>query len=201
MSDTQKMPRPVTRLLRFAGLLSLVACGQDLSLPPAQLPVTQQQITLSAVTNTPVNTNSAYNMVGLAEVRTDLSNNFDFVFDLGPDSSYGLGTTGDTIAVLMPRGYVGFVQDGGMQFTLTSFDSVVIAPALGYETQKPTRIRGGDVILAASRLQTCDFGILSPRYAKMDIVSIDVPSRTAIILVKINPNCGYRSLKDGIPPL
>lgn len=191
----------MTRIARFAGLMLLAACGQDLSLPPAQLPVTQQLITLHAITNTPVNTNSAYNMVGLAEVRTDLSNNFDFVFDIGPDSAYGLGTTGDTIAVLMPRGYVGFVQDGGLQFTLTSFDSVVVAPALGYETTKPTRIRGGDVILAASRLQTCDFGILSPRYAKLNINSIDVATRTAVIFVKINPNCGYHSLKDGIPPL
>src|SRR5262245_49704024 len=114
MPDTVKRPRPMLRALQAAAILLLAACGGDINLPPAQLPITQQVITLHAVHGTPVNTPSAYNMIGLAEVRTDLSNNFDFVFDLGPDSSYGLGTTGDTIAVLMPRGTVGFLADGGL---------------------------------------------------------------------------------------
>ena len=197
MSDTTTRLRPRSWTLPAA--LLLAACGADISLPPAQLPVTQQVITLSAITNTPVGTPSAYNMLSLAEIRPEQTTNFDFIFDLGPDSSYGLGTTGDTIAVLIPRGGIGLVADGGLQVTFTPFDSIILAPLNGYENQLPTRVRAGDAVLAASRLQTCDFNIISPRYAKMEITSIDVPTRVAVIRVVIDPNCGYRQLSQGIP--
>jgi hypothetical protein len=179
--------------------LLFVGCGPDISLPPAQLPVTQQVITLSAITNTHVDKPSAYNMIGLAEIFTQNTSNFDFVFDLGVDSTFHLGTKGDTIAVLIPRGGVGFVADGGLQTTFIAFDSILIAPLSGYENQKPTRIRSGDHVLAASRLQQCQFGILSPRYAKMEIIDIDVAQRFAQIRVVIDPNCGYRQLSSGVP--
>lgn len=180
-------------------LLGLAACGSDLTLPPAQLPVTQQVITLSAITGTPVGTPSAYSMITLSEIRTEQSSSFDFAFDIGIDSTFGLGRKGDTIAVLLPRGAVGFVPDGGLLWTLSEFDSIRVAPHDGYENTKPTRIRAGDVVIAASRLQQCEFGILSPRYAKMEIQSIDVVLRVAVIRLVIDPNCGYRQLTSGIP--
>lgn len=198
MSDTLRRARPVPCLV-LAALIGAAGCGDDLQLPPANVPIAQQVILLSALSGTPVTTPSAYNMLGLAEVRTDLSNDFDFVFDLGPDSSYGLGTTGDTIAVLIPRGYLGFAADGGLIWTLAGFDSVRIAPVTGYLTDKPTRIRAGDVVIAASRIQTCEFSFLRPRYAKIQIISIDLTTRQSQMRVVIDPNCGYRSLGSGIP--
>ena len=140
-------------------------------------------------------------MVQLAEVRTNVSNNFDFVMDIGIDSVLGTGTKGDTVIVLLPRGAVGFIEDGGLQWTATSFDSVALAPVDGYEQVKATRIRQGDVVLASSRRQTCDDASQHPRYAKMDIQTVDLVARSVVILVVIDPNCGYRSLKAGIPEL
>lgn len=179
----------------------LAGCGDALELPPASVPIAQQQIQLYALTNTPVGTPSAYNMTSLAEVQVFRSNDFDFVFDIGIDSTFGLGTAGDTIAVLLPRGHLGFSADGGLQWTLTSFDSVLIAPVEGYEGIKPTRIRAGDTIIAASRLQTCNFNFVRPRYAKLYVQSIDLATRSAVFTVVIDTNCGYRSLGSGVPTI
>ena len=181
-----------------AALLA-AACGPDISLPPAALEVTQQVITLSAISNSPVNTPSGYDAVGLSEVFTQNSSDFDFVFDLGIDSTFGLGHKGDTVAVLLPRGYMGFLPNGGLQTTFVAFDSIVLAPVSGYEGVKPTRIRAGDNVLVASRTQQCQFGILSPRYAKAEVFTIDVAQRLMQMRLIIDPNCGYRQLTSGIP--
>lgn len=185
----------------LCALAALAACGSDLTLPPATAPIAQQQIHLFALTETPVGTPSGYNMISLAEVQTFRSNDFDFVFDIGIDSTFGLGTKGDTIAVLIPRGGLGFNEDAGLQFTLISFDSVQVAPITGYEKTKPTRIRAGDVFIAASRPQTCNFGFVRPRYAKGQVQSIDPVTRSAVILLVIDTNCGYRGLGVGIPTI
>ena len=193
------MPRSWLRIAAL--MLVATSCKVDSTLPPASIPVAQQQITLYALTGTPVSTPSGYNMVQLGEVRTNVSNNFDFVMDIGIDSTFGVGNNGDTVIVLLPRGAVGFVEDGGLQWTAMAFDSVYVAPVTGYEQLKPTRIRQGDVVLAASRRQTCDNASSHPRYAKLNIQTVDLVARSVVILVVIDPNCGYRSLISGIPIL
>jgi len=199
MSETPRWTRP--RLPLAALILVTASCDVSTTLPPANVPVAQQRITLYALTGTPVSTPSGYNMLQLGEVRTNVSNNFDFVMDIGIDSTFGVGNKGDTVIVLLPRGAVGFVEDGGLQWTLAEFDSIAVAPVTGYEQVKPTRIRQGDVVLAASRRQTCDDASSHPRYAKMNIQAVDLVTRSVVILVVIDPNCGYRSFKAGIPVL
>jgi hypothetical protein len=190
-----------SRLLALAAALLVGACGNDLTLPPATIPIARQQIHLFALEGTPVGTPSGYNMVSVGEVQVFRTNDFDFLFNIGVDSVLGTGTNGDTVAVLIPRGGLGFSTDGGLQFTLTGFDSIQVAPVNGYEKVKPTRIRAGDTILAASRLQTCNFGFVRPIYAKLYIDSIDLATRSAVIIVVIDTNCGYRSLSSGIPTI
>jgi hypothetical protein len=199
MSTPLRLSRSWSRIVPL--LLAAASCQVDTTLPPASIPVAQQQITLYALTGTAVTTPSGYNMVQLGEVRTTVSNNFDFLMDFGIDSVLGVGTAGDSVFALLPRGAVGFVEDGGLQWTPVAFDSVLLAPVNGYEQVKPTKIRQGDVILASSRRQTCDDGSSHPRYAKLNIQQVDVVARSVVILVIIDPNCGYRSLKSGIPVL
>lgn len=185
--------------LPMVAAVLLASCGEDIVLPPATSPVTEQQILLHALTGTSVQSPSAYNMLILLEVRTDQTSDFDFAFELGIDSVLGVGTAGDTVAVLLPRGALGFAADGGLQATAVPFDSIVQAPLEGYEQQKPTRIRTGDAVLAISRLQQCNFNIIRPLVAKLRIDTIDLIARTVSIRVVIDPNCGYLSLAPGIP--
>ncbi len=197
MSEPTRIPRAVA----LAATLLLAACGSSVDIPPATVAVEQQQIHLYALNSTPVGTPSGYDMINLAETQTFRSNSWDFVFDIGPDSAYGLGTTGDTIAVLLPRNYFGFAADGGLLWTLMSFDSVNVAPNFptGYEQSKPVRIRAGDVVVAASRGQSCNFGVTRPRYAKVLIQTIDLATLSSVMLLEIDTNCGFRGLGVGIP--
>jgi hypothetical protein len=177
----------------------LVACGEENVLPPAQIPVAEQEIRLYALSGTPVNTRSGYSMLALVEVRLDRTNDFDFAFEIAPDSLLGVGTTGDTVAALLPRSFFGYLPDGGLQVTTVPFDSIELAPVEGYERERPTVVEEGTVLLAASRLQTCNFNIYRPKYAKLLVQQLDLVNRVAVIRVIIDPNCGYRSLLPGIP--
>ncbi len=197
MSDILAGPRAFGLPLVAAALLA--ACGEDIVLPPPTAEVAEQDITLSALTGTPVQAPSAYNMLFLIEIRTDETTDFDFAFEIGVDSALDAGTAGDTVAVLIPRGALGFTPDGGLQIATTPFDSILRAPLTGYEQRKPIVIRQGDAVLAASRLQQCNFNVIRPRVAKLRIDSLDLAARTAAIHVVIDPNCGYLSLAPGLP--
>lgn len=190
MSDTLGTFR--RRLLPALCSLALLGCDDELTLPPAQAFIAQQDIELFALTGTPVRTPSAYSMLLLRPVRTDISNDFDFAFDIRD-------TLGGQQAYLVPRGVLGFQPDGGLQLSTVAFDSLRLAPLGGYEREVMIPVDSGDVIVAASRLQSCDFNIVSPRYAKLRITGIDLTRRVAQIRLVIDPNCGYRSLGSGIP--
>jgi hypothetical protein len=181
-------------------VVALAACGTDAQLPPAGRAVTQQQITLYALTGTSVLTPSAYSMSLELEVRTDQTSDFDFAFDIGIDSVLGVGTTGDTVAVLMPRGALGLTADGGLQRSTLDFDSIVAAPLNGYERLNPLVVTQGSVLIAASRLLQCTYQIIRPRaMAKLVVDQLDLVQRRAVIRLVIDPNCGYLSLQPGIP--
>jgi hypothetical protein len=189
-----------------AGVLPLLAavllasCGVDIVLPPATVPVQEDDFTLHALTGTPVDSPSAYSMLILLEIRTDETTEFDFAFEIGVDSVLGTGTTGDTVAVLFPRGALGFTADGGLQLATQPYDSILRGPLTGYQREQPTVIAEGEVVLAASRLQTCNFNVVRPRVAKLRIDDIDFVMRTVTFHMVINPNCGYLSLVPGEIP-
>lgn len=185
-----------------AALVALAAagCNTDLTLPPASVPIASQTITLYALTGTPVNTNSAYDVLQFAEVRLDQTNNFDFAFDMRFDSAWGIGKPGDTTVVLIPRGAMGFIADPGLQVVPTfNFDSLHFAPTVGYTKTAAVAIHEDDVLFLASRIQTCNFGFTLPHYAKMQITKIDLNNRFVTIKLTIDPNCGYTDVSTGIP--
>jgi len=197
MSDLLAVPRAFG--LPLAAAVLLAACGEDIVLPPPTQQVTALEVSLYALTGTDVRTPSAYNMIIMLEIRTDETTEFDFAFEIGIDSLLGVGTAGDTVAVLIPRGALGFTPDGGLQLASMPFDSILRAPLSGYEQLQPTVIREGDVVLAASRLQQCNFNVIRPRVAKLRIDTIDLGQRSVAIHMVIDPNCGYLSLVPGLP--
>jgi len=197
MTDTL---RHTVRVVRCAALAAAIgACNDNPVLPPPQIPVADQVILLYALNGTPVNTPSAYSILLPGEVRLDQTSDFDFAFDIRPDSQFGLGTTGDTVAALLPRYQFGFSADGGLQATTQVFDSINAAPSGGYESHNPIQVRDSSVLFATSRIQTCNFGVVLPHYAKLVVQKIDLVARTAAIHVVLDPNCGYRGLAPGLP--
>lgn len=190
-------PRSV--LLALALAPALAACGDPFALPPAGLPVSEQRVILFALSGTPVNTHSAYSMLSLGLARTDQTNDYDFAFEIGPADKLGVGASGDTVAVLLPRGSLGFPADGGFQADERPFDEILLAPESGYDEERPAVIVEGSVYIVSSRRQQCNFGFVRPRYAKLWVELLDLAERVVWLRVVIDPNCGYRSLAPGFP--
>lgn len=184
------LPRSGLALLLAA---ALGACGNANILPPATVPSHVDTLALWAVTGTDLIHPSAFDLLNNQVVRTDRSANFDFVFDFAVDS------VGDTVPVLIPRGGIGLAPDGGLQRVGVQWDTLVVAPPDGYETQKPVHLGLGAVVVARSRTQTCNFGLSAGLYAKIQPLDIDRPNRRVVLRILVDQNCGYRGLQTGLP--
>lgn len=195
MSNARSAPRLARLLGPLLAAAALGACGESITLPPAGLETEEDTITLYALTGTPVSTPSGYSILSRAVVRTDRSTDFDFAVD------FRTGAGGDTTVVLLPRGALGFAADGGLQSVTVPFDSLLLAPETGYVESDALAVGRGSVVVAASRRQACNFGILRPFYAKMRVEDInrDPLQRSVTLRIVVDPNCGYRGLAPGIP--
>ncbi len=194
MSRLLGATRPAA-LFALALTALIAACNDPFALPPATQAPIEGPLTLWALTATPLDSPSAYDMIFQRRVRTDRTFGFDFVLDVRADSA------GDTVAVLMPPGAVGLPRDGGLQVATTPYDSIFTAPDGGYQQADTVRLAVGMVVLASSRAQSCNFGYIRPLYAKLSVTAIDKVARSVTFQMLIDPNCGYRSLRSSnVPP-
>jgi hypothetical protein len=193
MSRSLGAARPAA-LFALALSAAIAACNDPFALPPAQLPPIEVPLTLWAMTGTALSEPSAFDMLKQLVARTDRTSDFDFAFDMQVD------TLKDTIAVLLPRGALGLFRDGGIQLTTTPYDSITLAPNSGYELGNRVTVKLGDVVLAASRSQSCNFGFIRPLYMKMRVTAIDRAARSITFDTLLDPNCGYRSLRHSSAP-
>jgi hypothetical protein len=191
MLSHMHLPRTGLALLALA---ATAACGNANLLPPANIPVAEDTVTLWAATGTAIALPSAYDVVLASPARTDRTSDFDFVFDFVRDT-----LTGDTVPALVPRGALGLSADGGLLRVSTKFDSLVTAPGSGYDAYKPVYLDTTSVVVVRSRSQTCNFGITSGVYAKVLPLAISVSFRKIILRLVVDPNCGYRGLALGLP--
>ncbi|MGD2136144.1 MAG: hypothetical protein PVF27_08290, partial [Gemmatimonadales bacterium] len=81
------------------------------------------------------------------------------------------------------------------------FDSIIEAPAEGYEKDSVLTIAPGMTFLARSRAVSSLCGFLGalPRYGKFRVLEVDETARTVTFEHLVNLNCGYRQLEPGIP--
>jgi hypothetical protein len=178
-----------TSRICFAFLIA-AACDDSSGLPDATLTNVERTETLYAVVGTPISTPSAYAIEGSRRVRTDLSIDFDFAYNLESDGSH----------VFVPRAALGIEPDQsvnpGFQPRTEAFEAIREAPSNGYITDRPVPIAIGERYIVRSRV-TCTLGV--PKYAKLEVVSFDDGARTVTFRVLTNDNCGFRGLLPGLP--
>jgi hypothetical protein len=120
--------------------------------------------------------------------------NFDIAFDvdaqgrvlLHPPARVAVPPTG------APR--TGFQTAGG------GFDAITIAPRGGYTFDSTTVVAVGQAVIVEASAATCN--TTYPMHAKMVIDSLGPASAAGRLLygrVRVNPNCGFRSLQPGLP--
>ncbi len=175
--------------LHFA-LLAAIACSDSNGLPDPTFNNVERTETLYALTGTPVGTPSGYALEGSRRVRTDASIDFDFAYSIEPDGRH----------VFVPRAALGIEPNvslqPGLQSRSVSFEAITEAPSNGYITDQVVPFAVGDRFVVRSRI-TCAIGV--PKYAKLEVLSLDETARTVTFRVLTNDNCGYKGLEPGLP--
>ncbi|MGH7529579.1 MAG: hypothetical protein ACREMN_04290 [Gemmatimonadales bacterium] len=183
-------------LLLALAVAVIAACGDAFPLLPPSIPNEADTLSLYALHGTPITSPSAI-VFGFSPtlVRTDRSTNFDFAFDID--------TAGR--ALLFPTGAIGLGRGSGTQVATAPFDSLVLAPAAGYDLDSALVVTPGSVVLLRSRPSTCNTQLVAvyAYYAKLLVLAVDTTSgangRRIDLQILINQNCGYRRLDEGLP--
>jgi hypothetical protein len=167
-----------------------IACS-DSNAPNATLTNAERSDTLYSLIGTPVATPSGYALDGARRVRTDLSDAFDFAYNVEADGRH----------VFIPRAAVGVdsvsqAVSPGFQLQTKAFAEITIAPSNGYVSNAVVPIAIGERYVVRSRI-TCQIGV--PLYAKMEVLSFDDVARTVAFRILIDENCGFRGLEPGLP--
>jgi hypothetical protein len=166
------------------------ACDDSNGLPDATIANIERNETLYALVGTPVATPSGYALEGSRRVRTDLTADFDFAYNVEADGR----------PVFVPRAALGIDPETsvnpGFQVRNESFEAITLAPSNGYITDRVVPIAVGQRYVVRSRV-TCNIGV--PRYAKLEVMSFDPDAKTVTFRVVTNDNCGFKGLELGLP--
>ena len=174
----------------IALLLTATACSDSNDLPDPTLTNVERSETLYALVGTPVSTPSAYALEGSRRVRTDLSVDFDFAYNVESDGR----------KVFIPRAALGIDSSAGLnpgfQVRTETFEGIREAPSNGYITDRVVPIAVGDRFVVRGRI-TCTIGV--PKYAKLEVMEFDETARTVTFRILTDENCGFKGLEPGLP--
>ena len=170
--------------------LAVASCSDSNDLPDAINENIERTDTLWALVGTPVSTPSGFSVEGGHRVRTDLSVDFDFAYNIQSDGQH----------VLLPRAALGIdtansVNPGFVART-ESFEAITTPPSGGFITDVAVPIAIGDRYVVRSRI-TCALGV--PKYAKLEVLEFNDALGIMTFRVLGNDNCGFRSLEPGLP--
>lgn len=180
----------IRRLLPLLALSAAAACSNNNNLPDPTDENAVDTVTVGSLTDTPITTASGFS-VSLGAIRTDLSPDFDFAYDIQGDPATGT-------SVILPRAALGIVSgstaEPGVMRRSEAFDDIEAAPSNGYVTEEAVPVALGERYIIRSRV-VCNIGV--PLYAKVEIIGLE--NNSLILKVLANTNCGYRGLEPGFP--
>ena len=168
--------------------LSVVTAGCGSSNEPIVLPLPSgpSEAELADFAGDDLLDPSAFDILDATDSRTDQVPGWDFVFQNGTDTT-----------TLRPRSEVTTDSAAsGLQHVDGSFEALDRAPSDGYITDERVPIKVGDVLAGRSRRDPL-FQVRCLRYAKFEVLEIDVAAGTVKLLHLVNPNCEQTSLVPG----
>ena len=144
---------------------------------------------------------TALNTFSHLAVVAAVGNNFDLIFD---SARVVAGASGpDTQAIALPlkrlvgQGHTGLIVD-----TLP-YDQVLAAPPSGYQDSLNVLLRRGTVLVIEATPAQCAGQVFpyTQIYSKIVVDSIDpTPGvRSIHFRMRVDPNCGFRGFRDGVP--
>ena len=210
------MPQHIARRLpsvrRLAVTLAgaaaaLAGCGQD-PLEAASASNAETFPVLFVVypfSTAPASLNTAISIAGFRELRPTVATaqvagglalvpNFDFAVDRAADGRIRFLPS----KLISDLTGAGRVLRNGMRVVNTPYDSLDAAPDGGYERDSATVVSVGQTIAVETEPPSCPNG-RTFLYAKLSVDSVSAATGAIFIRGRIDPNCGYRSLRPGRP--
>ncbi len=195
-----RFPMSSPRLIRAAVVVCAVlavACG-DVTRQKATYASAISSYSVYTLTQSPAAQPNALNFLG-GVTRASSSFAFDLAFDFDANGRvivYPVRTLGGAPA--------GTLKRIGLQAVPGTFESIVEAPATGYDTLHAKTISVGSTLAVELRdASACfSYSILQSQllYAKITVDSIIPATRLIYGKLVVDPNCGYRGLvPDSIP--
>jgi hypothetical protein len=172
---------------------ALTACNDRTDFVANQL-VAPDTLVAYSISGTPATYPSALNTVARTTVQITGAADFDFGFDLNPD------TTITVIPVrLLVNGYSGS-RTVGFQLSAVDFDSLKRAPEGYYRPDTAIIVRPGQTFVTLTNRTDICYYFASPRvYQKTVIDSVNMVTRKISLRQVVDPNCGFRSFLTGLP--
>lgn len=172
--------------------LALAAGCSNRGLGTPGIENTVDTVLIGALVGTPISVPSAYGInPGFAgPLRTDQTSAFDFAYNILPDGR----------RVLLPRAALGLssaTAEPGLQASDEAFDDITQAPRNGYLTLDTIEVAVGERYVVRSRVACTSIGV--PLYGKIEILEFDDGDRRVTFRALANTNCGFRSLRPGLP--
>jgi hypothetical protein len=184
------------RRLAISALLLGAALAGGCSDPlkaTAQYDNTDQPFSVHALTGAPLPFATALALPAKSVTRVDGTFSFDVAFDLNAQ--------GDI--VLLPVRVVGQNPTGSRQVGILkpggAYESIGLAPLTGYVLDSVTVLKKGEPAIIQAQESACALSLSPYMYARIVIDSVDLVARAMYGRATININCGFRSLKTGLP--
>jgi len=168
------------------------ACDDPFA-PRATTSVRTDSFVVYAVSETPVNVPSAFNIVFFTPLRLEPTYGFDLVFDIDESGE----------VVVIPARLVGGAVTSnrfvGLQRVTGDYDDLTQAPVTGYEYDSTVTLGLREAVLVELRADQCQFQTSQFLYSKIRILAIDQTRRLLSFEITYDPNCGFRSFLPGVP--
>lgn len=172
----------------MAGSLTASGCGDPFEQLLGPVPMEPTIVELVDFRAGPLQEAAAFDILTRRAVRVDQTAGWDFLFFL----------TEEGVAQLRPfEAVTGELSEAGLQRVDTTFEGLSLAPEDGYVRTQAVPVEVGDVLAVVSRRDPTFGGIRCRRYAKIEILTIDVVVGTVTFQHLVNPNCEVRGLVPG----
>ncbi|HSA57625.1 MAG TPA: hypothetical protein VLE53_18065 [Gemmatimonadaceae bacterium] len=179
-------------LAAVVGLAATAACDDPFQ-PRATTAVRTDSFLVWALSGTPVNVPTAFNVVFFTPVRVEPTYGFHLAFDIDAQGRVEL------IPVTKVGGIVTAGRRVGIQKATVPFEQLARAPAVGYHYDSVFVLTPGETAVVELGAEQCPLGVSQIVYAKLAINAVDQVNRQLSFRVTYDPNCGFRSFLPGIP--
>lgn len=197
--------RPLAMILGVLGVTAATACGNPFAIKPTT-PTIADTMAVYGLTDAPPNGPTALNTFGPTLVTTSPTSRYDVVFDIRQDSA------GNPQAyALPPKAVASFGRAGFVVDSTQAFDAIQFAPNVPYDDSTIVALKPGTIVIVQALSTACSVQLVASQqfiYSKIIIDSVNYTpfngftnpaGNTIYFRIRVDPNCGFRSFKDGLP--